>query len=80
MAKKPAALTAGLVARKGEAAPASTEPRRSASKILDTGERIAVTVKLDLERYRRLKLHALEQRSTNQDVMVEALDKFLADS
>ena len=43
MAKKPAALTAGLVARKGEARPASAEPRRGVSTIVEAGARMALT-------------------------------------
>lgn len=38
---------------------------------------IAVTVRLDPERYERLKVFGARRRRTNQEILVEALDGFL---
>ncbi len=38
---------------------------------------IAVTVRLDPERYERLKIHGARQRQTNQQILVAALDAYL---
>ncbi len=43
-----------------------------------TAGTIAVTVRLDPERYERLKIYGAKGRRTNQDIMVEALDAYLA--
>jgi hypothetical protein len=69
--RKTAPLEGGLIARKGEAAPATVgSPRR---------EPIAVTVKLEPELYWKLKHYGMRSkpRKTNQDVLVEALRSFL---
>lgn len=50
-------------------------PRRSARGLHGT---IAVTVRLDPERYERLKVFGARRRHTNQDILVEALDRFLS--
>jgi predicted transcriptional regulator len=39
---------------------------------------IAVTVRLDPERYERLKMHGVRRRQTNQQIIVAALDAYLA--
>jgi hypothetical protein len=39
---------------------------------------IAVTVRLDPERYERLKIHGARNRRTNQDILVDALDAYFA--
>ena len=39
---------------------------------------IAVTVRLDEERYERLKGFGASRRITNQDIIVAALDRFFA--
>ena len=39
---------------------------------------IAITVRLDPERYERLKMHGARHRETNQQIMVNALDAYLA--
>lgn len=38
---------------------------------------IAVTVRLDPERYERLKIHGARQRQSNQQILVAALDAYL---
>lgn len=83
-------LDSGLIARKGEAAPtvpplapASLTPtvqtvspaaKQPAKGVAGT---IAVTVRLDPDRYEKLKLHGARARRTNQDILVEALDLYL---
>ena len=38
---------------------------------------VAVTVKLDDQRYRKLKMHAMATRLSSQEIMVRALDHYL---
>ena len=80
--RKAASLEADLIARKGEAAPAqpptpTTTPVPRAPH--GTRETIALTVRLDEERYRRLVAYAagFVPRKTHQDILVEALDAYL---
>ena len=89
----PTRLDGGLIARKGEAAPAISAPPidppasapasitpeiRAASAVpKGVGGTIAVTVRLDPERYERLKMHGARQRRTNQQILVAALDAYL---
>jgi hypothetical protein len=78
--KKASPLDAGLVA-KGDAKPAprpSEETRTPLPK--GTKETIAVTVRLDPERYRRLVAYGAQfaPRRKNQEILVEALDAYLA--
>lgn len=56
--------------------PAGTGPSRSASRGMQGT--IAVTVRLDPSRYERLKVHGARRRQTNQDILVEALDRYFA--
>ena len=71
-----------MIARKGEAVPAqpltsTTTPVASAPH--GTKDTIALTVRLDPERYRRLVAYAagFVPRKTHQDILVEALDAYL---
>lgn len=78
--RKAPRLDGALIARKGEAAPSSaavsaSEPRAPKG----TAGTIAITVRLDPERYEKLKLHGVRTRRTNQDILVQALDAYLAD-
>jgi hypothetical protein len=75
-------LDGGLIARKGEAAPttrptavAPEPPVKTVAK--GTSGTIAVTVRLDPERYERLKFFGVRNRRTNQDILVDALDDYL---
>jgi hypothetical protein len=70
--RKTAPLDGGLVARKGEAAPAVEGTPRQ--------EPIAVTVKLDADLYWRLKRWGMrtKPRKTNQDMIVEAITDYLS--
>lgn len=73
MAKpKAALLTGSVIATKGAAAPSAD------NKVKDDGERIAVTVRLTPTDYRKLKMHGLEQRMSNQEIIVTALDAYLS--
>jgi hypothetical protein len=84
MAKSKAApLNAGLLVRKGEAAPSSSEPNASSAPEAPlprgTKNTVAVTVRLDEERYHRLVGYGTRftPRRTNQEILVAALDAFL---
>jgi hypothetical protein len=88
MAGKMSPLESGLIVRKGYAAPAAQRestpehgvpiqltqsvprpigrPRRAGT--------IAITVRLDPDRYERLKSLGMNQGLTNQEIMVAALD------
>lgn len=93
MSKAVPRLEGGLIVRKGEAAPATasppptvsapSEPARSAAPASSatlpkgTAGTIAVTVRLDPERYERLKMHGARRRQTNQQIIVTALDAYL---
>lgn len=71
VSRKTSALDSGLIARKGEAAPAAVgTPRR---------EPIAVTVKLDPELYWELKHLGMQTkpRKTNQHMIVEAIKAYV---
>lgn len=73
---KAASLTSGFIATKGTAAPSAETPIKMGKE--DMGERTAVTVRLTNADYRRLKLHGLEHRQSNQDIIVIALNAYLS--
>jgi hypothetical protein len=74
MAKaKPAQLDESLIPRKGEAAPAVMSGSAEAGGRVQT---IAVTVRLDEDRYTRLKVFGARTRRTNQDILLAALDAY----
>jgi hypothetical protein len=78
-----ASLDADLIARKGEAAPAriADAPDRQERSGVPRGTKgtVAVTVRLDPERYQKLVGYGARftPRKTNQDILVEALDAYL---
>jgi hypothetical protein len=89
---KPASLSAGLIAKKGEATPVSavsqpatqvTDPLRPPTMTpvpampKGTTDTIAVTVRLDPDRYQALKIYGAKNRVSNQDILVAALDLYL---
>jgi len=86
MAKRHAAhLDAALLARKGEAAPAGTAAHtesHAGDTPMPQGTRgtIAVTVRLDPERYQRLVQYGARfvPRRTNQEILTAALEAYLA--
>jgi len=80
--RKATPLDADLIARKGEAAPAQlpTPANAPASTIPHgTKDTIALTLRLDPARYRRLIAYGAQftPRKTNQEILVEALDAYL---
>ena len=89
---KPASLSAGLIAKKGEAAPVATvtqpvspvavvsRPAVAPATPMPKGttDTIAVTVRLDSDRYQALKIYGVKNRISNQDVLVAALDLYLS--
>jgi hypothetical protein len=75
--RKAAQLDAGLLARKGEAAPAAAAP--GGEETPSAKETTAVTLRLDRERYLRLVSYGAQfmPRRTNQQILIEALDAYL---
>jgi hypothetical protein len=86
MAAKVSQLSSGLIARKGGATPAAPGPvsqqpvsqQSPEPKPKGTAGTIAVTVRLDPERYEKLKMFGVKNRRTNQDILVGALDSYLS--
>jgi hypothetical protein len=83
--RKAAPSTASLRARQGAAGPAGTpahgrKPASDATVPPGSKETIAVTVRLDAERYRQLVSYGARfvPRRTNQEILLAALDAFLA--
>lgn len=76
---KPAALSAGLIAVKGQAVSAAQDapPPMPAPAM---GYLKAMTLKLDGERYRQLKQLGLDRGKTSQELLVEAVDMLLSRS
>lgn len=81
---KTASLTAGLVAKKGQAVPAAVTPVAVATEpAVETPTTVAsyykaLTVKLDRSRYDALKNAGLKLDKKSQEIFVEALDAYLA--
>ena len=77
---KTAPITARLMAKKGEAVPATgdalqtTNPTRSEGR---SGYYKALTVKLDRDRYEKLKHLGIQLDKKSQTILVEALDEWL---
>lgn len=81
--KKTASLGAGLIATKGKAAPSAEIQRSSPQEAVATQpksaeKRTAITVKLLDGPYQRMKIYGASNRKTNQDMMEEALEEYLA--
>ena len=79
---KTASLTSGLVAKKGQAAPAVThqvqpQEQPAAAKAAGPDYYNALTVKLDRERYEALKTLGVKLDKKSQEIFVEALDLYL---
>jgi hypothetical protein len=82
---KPPTLTSGIIVRKGEAVPNGAEagegtvnrPFESKEVPQGTDGTVAVTVRLDPDRYARLKHYGVDHRQSNQRILVLALDAFL---
>jgi len=86
MAGKMTPLKSGLIVSKGEAVPATpmgvsgTNGASNASDSVAVGRvrrgTIAITVRLDPDRYTRLKGAGVRRGLTNQEIMVSALDRW----
>lgn len=81
---KAASLTSGLVAKKGQAAPAVThevqpQEQPAAAKAAGPDYYKALTVKLDRSRYEALKTLGVKMDKKSQEIFVEALDLYLLD-
>ena len=76
---KTASLTSGLVAKKGQAAPAvmHEDAGRAAAKTAVPDYYKALTVKLDRERYESLKNLGVKLDKKSQEIFVEALDLWM---
>ena len=83
---KTASLTAGLVAKKGEAAPAGVRKSLEEPVVAEPAQAggrdyyKALTVKLDRERYETLKNAGLKLDKKSQEIFVAALDLWLKTS
>jgi hypothetical protein len=67
---KPASLAADLVIpEKGKAEPSTSTPK-------GTQDTIAITVRVDQDRYVWIKTHGAQTRMTNQQIMIRALDAY----
>jgi hypothetical protein len=79
---KTASLTAGLVAKKGQAMPAAVAVAADTSSAAQPAAAPpyykALTVKLDRSRYEKLKNAGLKLDKKSQEIFVEALDAYLA--
>jgi hypothetical protein len=74
------ALGPGLLAKKGEPSTSSVpQPGRGAPAggVSGAARPKALTLKLDAERYLKLRLYAAHHDMTHQDILVAALDAFL---
>jgi hypothetical protein len=79
-------LKSGLIVRKGEAVPSTPIGVSGNGERLNTNEpgpvgkvrrgTIAITVRLDPDRYSRLKGAGVRRGLTNQEIMVTALDRW----
>ena len=78
MSAKAAQLSPALVVRKGLAAPTPVQNLPTPPTPVRAPALTALTLKLDDERYRRLKNLGLRRpRRSSQDILVAALDAFL---
>ena len=79
MSKQRAALTGSIFQKKGEAAPAAVMPvpvpkvTLAMPEPIASAKRLALTVKLDLKTYDRLKLLAFKSRQSHQDLIERAV-------
>ena len=80
---KTASLTSGLVAKKGQAMPATSSPALPVAPVLPKTQSTAtdyykaLTVKLDRDRYETLKNAGVKLDKKSQEIFVEALDLWL---
>jgi hypothetical protein len=74
---KTASLTSSLMAKKGQAAPATVPPTKSEPELNQSSYYKALTVKLDRERYEALKNIGVKLDKKSQEILVEAFDLWL---
>jgi len=80
---KAASLNPALVTKKGAATPAVSTPEAVQPAIGNSGKKPdkeyykALTVKLDKERYFKLKQTGLHLETSSQEIIVKALDEYL---
>jgi len=81
---KTASLNPALVTKKGAAAPAIAAPEAQQAAVSGNEKKQdkeyykALTVKLDKERYFKLKQAGLHLETSSQEIIVKALDEFLS--
>jgi hypothetical protein len=63
----------------GDASSSAPPPHFNAGPRPDPSDGAKVSLRLDGDRYRRLRLAALHQRSSGQKILLEALDAYLGD-
>lgn len=76
-------LSSDLIVRKGEASPSVIHHQGLENKkniILPNKKTatIAVTLRLNEKRYKKLKLFGVHNNITNQDILISALDAYLS--
>lgn len=77
VAKTPAVAVA--TASASMSSPAKTRSKSSRSSALDRGKRAAFTLRLDAERHLKLRLACTVKGRSAQQIVTDALDKFLDD-
>ena len=75
---KPGTLSSGLVAVKGQAAATAPLEPLQAAPVEAQGYFKAMTLKIDRERYRRIKQLGLDTDKTSQQLLIEAVDMLLS--
>lgn len=74
---KPGTLTSSLVAVKGQAVATVAQEVPVSVPVEVPGYFKAMTLKIDRDRYRRLKQLGLDQSKTSQQLLIEAVDLLL---
>lgn len=77
MSTKAAPMLGDLVSVKGKAAGPAPEPVEMPVAPTSTGPVRALTVKLDDNRYKQLKIRGVSESRTTQDLLVQAVDMLL---
>lgn len=72
---KTASLGSGLIATKGKAAPSTESSNKHDNH--DKDKRIAITVKLLEKPYLKMKAYGAKTRTSNQDILEQALNEYL---
>jgi hypothetical protein len=74
----PAASVAAALQPPSQSGPAPAAPATPKAPKGANTNTIAVTVRLDPDRYQALKMYGVKTRTSNQDVLVAALDRYLS--